>query len=143
VFNNWSPGLVPDGGGVWLGLEYFCSEGDDLWSLTDAGMLGLAKRELQQIGLAVVADVLDGVVVRVPKAYPAYVGAYEQFGIVRAWLDAIPNLFLVGRNGMHRYNNQDHSMLTARAAVDNIVAGRTDKANLWDINVDDDYLEEK
>jgi len=91
----------------------------------------------------VAADVLDGVVVRVPKAYPAYVGAYAQFGLVREWLDAIPNLFLVGRNGMHRYNNQDHSMLTAKAAVENIVAGRTDKTNLWSINVDDDYLEEK
>ena len=86
---------------------------------------------------------LDGVVLRVPKAYPAYFGAYAQFDVVRAWLDAIPNLFLVGRNGMHRYNNQDHSMLTAMTAVDNIAAGRTDKANLWDINVDEDYLEEK
>lgn len=143
VFNNWSPGLVPDPDNVWLGLEYFCSEGDDLWTLSDAGLLALAKRELQQIGLVVSADVLDGVVVRVPKAYPAYVGAYEQFDVVRAWLDAIPNLFLVGRNGMHRYNNQDHSMLTAKAAVDNIAAGRTDKSNLWAINVDDDYLEEK
>jgi protoporphyrinogen oxidase len=143
IFNNWSPGLVPDPATVWLGLEYFCAEGDDLWSQTDAGLLALAKRELQQIGIVYAADVLDGVVVRVPKAYPAYVGAYEQFGVVRAWLDAIPNLFLVGRNGMHRYNNQDHSMLTAKAAVDNIVSGRTDKANLWDINVDDDYLEEK
>ena len=143
VFNNWSPGLVPDPSTVWLGLEYFCAEGDNLWSLSDAGLLALAKRELQQIGIVYAADVLDGVVVRVPKAYPAYVGAYEQFGVVREWLDAIPNLFLVGRNGMHRYNNQDHSMLTAKAAVDNIASGRTDKANLWDVNVDDDYLEEK
>jgi hypothetical protein len=79
----------------------------------------------------------------VPKAYPAYVGAFEAFDVVRRWLDAIPNLFLVGRNGMHRYNNQDHSMLTAKAAVDAIAAGSTDKAPLWAINVDDDYLEEK
>jgi protoporphyrinogen oxidase len=143
VMNNWSPALVPDPTTVWLGLEYFCSEGDDLWSLDDAALLSLAKREAQQIGILVAADVLDGVVVRVPKAYPAYVGAYAQFDVVRTWLDAIPNLFLVGRNGMHRYNNQDHSMLTAKAAVDNIASGRTDKANLWDINVDDDYLEEK
>jgi len=143
VMNNWSPALVPDPSTAWLGLEYFCAEGDDLWSLTDAALLALAKRELQQIGIVVAADVLDGVVVRVPKAYPAYVGAYAQFGLVRDWLDAIPNLFLIGRNGMHRYNNQDHSMLTAKAAVENIVAGRTDKTNLWSINVDDDYLEEK
>ena len=92
----------------------------------------------------VVADEgFDGTVVRVPKAYPAYFGAYAEFDTVRALVDAIPNLFLVGRNGMHRYNNQDHSMLTAKAAVANIVSGRTDKANLWDINVDDDYMEEK
>jgi protoporphyrinogen oxidase len=143
VMNNWSPALVPDPSTAWLGLEYFCAEGDDLWSLTDAALLALAKRELQQIGIVVAADVLDGVVVRVPKAYPAYVGAYAQFGVVREWVDAIPKLLLVGRNGMHRYNNQDHSMLTAKAAVDNIVPGRTDKSNLWSINVDDDYLEEK
>ena len=143
VMNNWSPDLVPDPSTAWLGLEYFCAEGDDLWSLPDHALLALAKRELQQIGILVAADVLDGVVVRVPKAYPAYVGAYAQFDVVRHWLDAIPNLFLVGRNGMHRYNNQDHSMLTAKAAVENIVAGRTDKANVWSINVDDDYLEEK
>lgn len=143
VMNNWSPALVPDPTTVWLGLEYFCSEGDDLWSLDDAALLALAKREAQQIGILVAADVIDGVVVRVPKAYPAYVGAYAQFDVVRAWLDAIPNLWLVGRNGMHRYNNQDHSMLTAKAAVENIAAGRTDKSNLWSVNVDDDYLEEK
>jgi len=143
IMNNWSLDLVPDPSTAWLGLEYFCAEGDDLWSLDDAALLALAKRELQQIGLVVAADVLDGVVIRVPKAYPAYVGAYAQFGVVRDWLDAIPNLFLVGRNGMHRYNNQDHSMLTAKAAVDAIVAGRSDKAPLWSINVDDDYIEEK
>ena len=143
VFNNWSPALVADPDTVWLGCEYFCAEGDDLWSHSDAGLLALAKGELQQIGLVYAADVLDGIVVRVPKAYPAYVGAYEQFDVVRAWLDAIPNLFLVGRNGMHKYNNQDHSMLTAKAAVEAIAAGRSDKAALWAINVDDDYLEEK
>jgi protoporphyrinogen oxidase len=143
IMNNWSPALVPDPTTAWLGLEYFCSEGDDLWSLDDAALLALAKREAQQIGILVAADVIDGIVVRVPKAYPAYIGAYEQFGVVRAWLDAVPNLWLVGRNGMHRYNNQDHSMLTAKAAAENIAAGRTDKDNIWSVNVDDDYLEEK
>ncbi|MFO1284123.1 MAG: NAD(P)/FAD-dependent oxidoreductase [Burkholderiales bacterium] len=143
VFNNWSPALVPDASVAWLGLEYFCTEGDDLWSMTDADLIAFGVRELAKIGIVDPADVVDGVVVRVPKAYPAYTGAYERFDVVRAWLDAIPNLFPVGRNGMHRYNNQDHSMLTARAAVDAIAAGRTDKAALWSINVDDDYLEEK
>ena len=143
VFNNWSPALVPDPSVVWLGLEYFCAEGDDLWSMPDADVVAFGVRELAKIGIVDPADVVDGTVVRVPKAYPAYTGAYERFDVVREWLDAIPNLFLIGRNGMHRYNNQDHSMLTAKAAVDNIASGRSDKSNLWSINVDDDYLEEK
>ena len=88
-------------------------------------------------------DVLDGTVVRVPKAYPAYFGAYRGIGTVRAFLDRFPNLFPVGRNGMHRYNNQDHSMLTAMMAVDNILEGRTDHSNLWDVNLDMVYHEEK
>ena len=143
MFNNWSPALVPDPSVVWLGLEYFCAEGDDLWSMPDADVVAFGVRELAKIGIVDPADVVDGTVVRVPKAYPAYTGAYERFDVVREWLDAIPNLFLIGRNGMHRYNNQDHSMLTAKAAVDNIASGRSDKSNLWSINVDDDYLEEK
>ena len=142
IFNNWSPDLVPDPSKVWLGLEYFCTEGDDLWRLADAAMQALAIRELAQIDLVDPADVVAATVIRVPKAYPAYFGAYAEFDTVRKFVDAIPNLFLVGRNGMHRYNNQDHSMLTARAAVDNIAAGRTDKSNIWDINVDDEYHEQ-
>ncbi len=144
IFNNWSPALVPDHPArVWLGLEYFCTEGDDLWSMSDAALRALAAQELERIDLIDAAEVMDGVVVRVPKAYPAYFGAYGQFAEVRAFLDPIPNLFLVGRNGMHRYNNQDHSMLTAKAAVDCIAAGRVDKAAIWNINVDDDYHESK
>ena len=143
VFNNWSPALVPDPTKVWLGLEYFCREGDDLWRLSDADMQALAIRELAHIGLVDPAAVVAATVIRVPKAYPAYFGAYADFGTVRAHVDGIANLFLVGRNGMHRYNNQDHSMLTAKAAVDNIEAGRTDKSNIWDVNVDDAYHEAK
>jgi protoporphyrinogen oxidase len=143
IFNNWSPALVPDRDKVWLGLEYFCDEGDDLWTLPDADMRALAIRELEQIELIAAADVIDATVVRVPKAYPAYFGAYAEFGEVRAYLDVIDNLFLVGRNGMHRYNNQDHSMLTAKAAVDCIASSRTDKDAIWSVNVDDEYHESK
>jgi len=143
IFNNWSPALVADPARIWVGLEYFCAEGDALWSLPDAEMAALAMRELEIIGLADAADVLDSKVVRVPKAYPAYFGAYGRFDLIRRHLDGIVNLWPVGRNGMHRYNNQDHSMLTARLAVDAIVAGTTDKAPIWAVNIDDEYHEEK
>ncbi len=141
IFNNWSPYLVKDPDSVWLGLEYFCQEGDDLWSQTDSAFLDFAARELEKIGLIDRADVLDGTVVRVPKAYPAYFGEYKNMGQVRQWLDTFPNLYPIGRNGMHRYNNQDHSMLAARAAVDCIMAGSTDKSSLWAINTEEDYHE--
>jgi protoporphyrinogen oxidase len=141
IFNNWSPALVADPNTVWLGLEYFCAEGDGLWSMPDAAFLEFAARELAQIGLIDPADVLDGTVVRVPKAYPAYFGAYAGIGQVRDYLDGFPNLFPVGRNGMHRYNNQDHSMLAAKAAVDAIVAGSADKTSLWSVNVEEEYHE--
>jgi protoporphyrinogen oxidase len=143
IFNNWSPALVADPDKVWLGLEYFCTEGDDLWRLTDAELRLLAIRELEQIELLASKDVIDATVVRVPKAYPAYFGAYADFDQVRAHLDRVDNLFLVGRNGMHRYNNQDHSMLTAKAAVDCIAQGRTDKDAIWSVNVDDEYHESR
>ena len=141
VFNNWSPYLVKDPDKVWLGLEYFCNEGDDLWSLTDADMIELAKKELEKIGLAMSGSVEDAVVIRVQKAYPAYFGSYDQLGEVRSFVDAIPNLFLIGRNGMHRYNNQDHSMLAAMTAVDNLISGVTDRSNLWAINTEEEYHE--
>ncbi|TMG84319.1 MAG: NAD(P)/FAD-dependent oxidoreductase [Betaproteobacteria bacterium] len=143
IFNNWSPALVPDPTKVWLGLEYFCTEGDDLWTLSDADMRALAIRELEQIDLIEAADAIDATVVRVPKAYPAYFGSYADFGLVRTYVDGVTNLFLVGRNGMHRYNNQDHSMLTAKAAVDCIASNRRDKDAIWGVNVDDEYHESK
>ncbi len=143
IFNNWSPALVPDANKVWLGLEYFCTENDALWNLADDELTALAARELAQIDLIERDVVLDATVVRVPKAYPAYFGSYADFGRVRSHLDRLPNLFLVGRNGMHRYNNQDHSMLTAKAAVDCIVSGSADKDSIWSVNVDDEYHESK
>lgn len=142
IFNNWSPGMVADPSKVWMGLEYFCNEGDPLWSLSDDKLKVLGKREMAKIGLLDEDDVEDAVVIRMPKAYPAYFGSYARFDVVRDWLDGIGNLFLVGRNGMHRYNNQDHSMLTAKTAVDNILAGIEEKSNIWAVNVDDDYHEE-
>ncbi|MEM7588030.1 MAG: NAD(P)/FAD-dependent oxidoreductase [Acidobacteriota bacterium] len=143
IFNNWSPYLVADPNTVWIGLEYFCNEGDELWRLSNDELKELAAKELDHIQIIDRERVLDGVVLRVPKTYPAYFGAYNRFGELRAYLDSFENLFLTGRNGMHRYNNQDHSMLTAMVAVENILAGRTDKSNLWDVNTEDEYLEEK
>jgi protoporphyrinogen oxidase len=142
IFNNWSPYLVADPSTIWLGLEYFCAAGDELWSIEDGKFVDFAARELAKIGLIDLQDVLDGTVVRVPKAYPAYFGAYSGIGKVRGWLDRVTNLFPVGRNGMHRYNNQDHSMLAAKAAVDCIIAGSADKSALWSVNVEDEYHEE-
>ena len=141
VFNNWSPALVADPSTVWLGLEYFCSEGDELWAMQDGAFLEFASRELTKIGLIELSDVLDGTVVRVPKAYPAYFGAYAEIGRVRDCLDQFANLFPIGRNGMHRYNNQDHSMLAAKAAVDCIATGSLDKSSLWSVNAEDEYHE--
>jgi protoporphyrinogen oxidase len=142
IFNNWSPALVADPDTVSLGLEYFCAEGDALWAMPDAAFVDFAARELESIGLIRREDVLDGTVVRVPKAYPAYFGEYREIGRVRAYLDGFENLFPVGRNGMHRYNNQDHSMLAAKAAVDAITCGGVSKADIWAINTEEDYHEE-
>lgn len=141
-FNNWSPYLVKDPSKVWIGMEYFCDEGDDLWTMPKDKLIEFAKAELEQIKVARVADSHSGVVIHVPKTYPAYWGTYDNFDEIRAAVDPVENLWLIGRNGMHRYNNQDHSMLTAMMAVDNIIEGRTDKTNLWDVNLDQEYHEE-
>jgi protoporphyrinogen oxidase len=143
IFNNWSPYLVRDAETVWIGMEYFCREGDELWSMPDAELLRLGVTEMRGLNLADPADHLDGVVIRMPKAYPGYYGTYARFDELRRYLDAFPNLFLVGRNGMHRYNNQDHSMLSAKKAVEAIVAGSSDKSAIWGVNIDDEYHEEK
>lgn len=143
IFNNWSPTMVGTPNAIWMGLEYFCAEGDELWSMSDEGFFQFAAAELEKINLIDTGDVLDWHLVRVPKAYPAYFGSYDKFDVIRDWADEIPNLYLVGRNGMHRYNNQDHSMLTARLAAEDIIAGNVSKRAIWDINVDDEYHEEK
>jgi len=143
IFNNWSPYMVADPDTVWVGLEFFARDDDELWGLSDEALKALALREMQQLRLADEADALDAVVIRMPKAYPGYFGsAYERFDELRAYLDGIPNLYLIGRNGMHRYNNQDHSMLSARFAVEAILAGSGDKSKIWGVNIDDDYHEE-
>lgn len=143
IFKNWSPYLVADQSTVWIGVEYFCQVGDQLWSRSDADMAQLAIDELARINIIDPAEVLDFTVARMPKTYPAYFGVYERFAEVREYLSQFENLFLIGRNGMHKYNNQDHSMLTAMVAVDNIIEGRVDKSNIWDVNTEMDYHEAK
>ena len=128
---------------VWLGLEYFCFEGDDLWNLSDEAMKELGISELVKIVIIDRSDVIDGTVIPMQKTYPAYFGAYERFPVIVDHVNRFENLFLIGRNGMHRYNNQDHSMLTAMVAVDNIVAGITSKENIWSVNTEQEYHEEK
>lgn len=142
IFNNWSPYMVSDRRNtVWIGLEYFVNEGGDLWIKPDVDLIALGVREMEKIGFLKKEDVLDACVLRVPKAYPAYWGSYSQLNVVRDYVEKIPNIYLVGRNGMHRYNNQDHSMLTSMIAVDNIAAGKTEKSGLWDINLEMAYNE--
>ena len=143
IFNNWSPWLVDSPAKVWIGLEYYCNENDPLWSLSDEEMTRLAVEEIARIGILKAEDVEDSHVVRVPKTYPAYFGSYNRFDVIRKYTDSFENLFLVGRNGMHKYNNQDHSMLTAMTAVENIVNGVTTKDNIWAINTEMEYHEEK
>src|SRR5271155_2171205 len=143
IFNNWSPYLVADPSKVWIGLEYFCYETDDLWRMPDDQIKQFAIAEVEKIGILKASDVLDAHVVRVPKTYPAYFGTYDRFDEIIRYMDRFENLFLVGRNGMHKYNNQDHSMLTAMTAVDNIIAGNMDKSVLWKINTEQEYHEEK
>lgn len=143
IFNNWSPHLVADPTKVWIGLEYFCYDTDDLWKMPDEELKSFAIAEVAKIGILNAEDVSDGHVVRVPKTYPAYFGTYNRFDELRSFTDKFENLFLVGRNGMHKYNNQDHSMLTAMTAVDGIVAGDLDKAALWEINTEQEYHEKK
>ena len=135
--------MVADPAKIWIGLEYFCYETDALWRMPDEDLKAFGARELEKIGILKADDVLDGHVVRVPKTYPAYFGTYNRFEELRRFTDGFENLFLVGRNGMHKYNNQDHSMLTAMAAVDKILAGDLDKSALWEINTEQEYHEEK
>lgn len=140
-FKNWSPDLVPDPTKSSLGLEYFCFEGDDLWTMPDADLIELGRREMDKMGLISASEVSDGCVVRMPKAYPVYDDAYQgHLAVIRGWLKHLPNLELAGRNGMHKYNNQDHSMMTAVLAARNILGlGQFDT---WKVNTDAEYHEE-
>jgi protoporphyrinogen oxidase len=142
-FKAWSPDMVSDPALVCYGMEYFCFEGDGLWSSSNPDLIALASDELVKIGLADRNDIMGGYVVRQPKAYPVYDQVYEtHVATIRAWMDGYcPNLQVVGRNGMHKYNNQDHSMMTAMLAVKNILAGRNDY-NVWLVNQDAEYHEE-
>ncbi|HMH24180.1 MAG TPA: NAD(P)/FAD-dependent oxidoreductase [Puia sp.] len=142
LFNNWSPFLVKDPTTTWVGMEYFCNEGDEFWSLTEEQIKEVAIGELEKIGLGRRKDLLDATVLRMEKTYPAYFGTYDRFDVIRTYADKFDNLYLIGRNGMHKYNNADHSMLTAMTAVDNICAGVSDKSNIWSINTEQDYHEE-
>ncbi len=143
IFNNWSPYMVSEKENVWIGLEYFCQEDDELWSKPDQKFIQFAIDELVQIDVISKEDVLDATILRVPKTYPAYFGTYNRFDELRSFTDSIQNLFMVGRNGMHRYNNADHSMLTAMVAVENIQHGIKTKENLWDVNTEQEYHESK
>jgi protoporphyrinogen oxidase len=142
-FRSWSPEMVPDPDLACLGLEYFCFEGDGLWTTRDADLVALATREIAQIGIVSAADVLEGVVVRQPKAYPVYDDSYkDNVEVVRREIEArFPSLHLVGRNGMHKYNNQDHAMMTAMLTVENILTG-TRRFDVWNVNEDAEYHEE-
>jgi hypothetical protein len=139
-FKNWSPDMVPDPARTALGLEYFVDRGDELWESPDEELVALARREIGELGLAPAERVADGTVVRVPNAYPVYDEGYgDRLGTVRAHLAGLTNLQMVGRNGQHRYNNQDHSMLTGIYAARNALG---DALEIWDVNVEDEYHEE-
>ena len=144
IFNNWSPYMLEDPEKtVWIGLEYFCSENDDLWNMPDDQFISFASDELEHIGVIRKEDVLDAHREKVKKAYPAYFGSYEHFDSVRSYLDGIENLFCIGRNGQHRYNNMDHSMMTAIEAVHCIKDGSADRTPVWNVNTEKEYHEEK
>jgi hypothetical protein len=125
------------------GLEYFCNQSDSLWCKIDGEMIQLGTDEMQRMGFIEPGDVMDATVIRMEKTYPAYFGTYNRFDEVRIYLDGFSNLFLMGRNGMHRYNNQDHSMLTAMEVVDLILSGNPDKASIWSVNAEQEYHEQK
>ena len=143
IFNNWSPYMVKDPKNtVWLGLEFFCREGDSMWTMQDKDFIHMAVTELVKLGIIHEDAVLDSICAREKKAYPAYFGTYDQMDEIRSALDAIPNLYCVGRNGQHRYNNMDHSMLTGMEAARLIMEGSNDRTYLWQINAEESYHEE-
>ncbi len=144
IFNNWSPYMVDDlEHTVWIGLEYFCTEGDAMWDMPSEDFIRFATDELAKIDIIDKEDVLDATHIRVKKAYPAYFGSYKQFDAVRSCLDSFDNLYCIGRNGQHRYNNMDHSMMTAMEAARLFAAGSADKSAVWGVNTEEEYHEQK
>lgn len=144
IFNNWSPYLVKDvENTVWIGLEYFCNEGDEFWNMSEEKCVATAVDELVKIGVISRGDVIDSHREKIKKAYPAYFDTYNKLPDVIDYLNEIENLYCIGRNGQHRYNNMDHSMLTAFRAVESILSGTNDKESVWNVNTDSDYHEEK
>lgn len=144
IFNNWSPYLVKDAEHtVWIGLEYFCTEGDSFWNMSEKECVSFAVKELVKMGVIKKEAVLDSHRERVKKAYPAYFDTYKHFDLVVKFLDKFDNLYCVGRNGQHRYNNMDHSMLTGIYAARLIAEGNTDKSSVWNVNTEKEYHEEK
>jgi protoporphyrinogen oxidase len=134
--------MVEDKNNLWIGMEYFCSESDEIWKKSREEMIELALKEISETGLIQKKALIDATVIKVPKAYPSYIGVYEKFSVVQQFLDKIENLYLTGRNGMHRYNNSDHSMMTAMVAVDNIISQKKDRSNIWAVNMEQDFHEE-
>lgn len=144
IFNNWSPYMVQDAlNTTWVGLEYMCSEEDDIWKMSDEEFIALAVDELVKIDIVDREDIIDTCRIRIEKAYPAYFGSYDQFDVVKDYLDKIENLYCIGRNGQHRYNNQDHSMLTAMEAVSCMTDPSKPRSILWSINTEQEYHETK
>jgi protoporphyrinogen oxidase len=144
IFNNWSPYMVNDPENtIWIGLEYFCNKGDYLWNLSREDFISFAIDELVKIDIIDKEDVLDATQVKIEKAYPGYFGSYANIDVIRNYLDTIDNLYCLGRNGQHKYNNMDHSMLTAMEAVRLIKAGSNDKSAIWNVNSEGEYHEEK
>jgi protoporphyrinogen oxidase len=144
IFNNWSPYLVNDlENTVWIGLEYFCNENDEMWNMREKNFINFAIDELCRINIINKEDVLDSTIIKVKKAYPAYFGSYKNFDLIKEYLNSIDNLYCIGRNGQHRYNNMDHSMLTAIEAVKSYINNGIDKHKIWDVNAEEEYHEIK
>ena len=144
IFNNWSPYLVKDyENTMWIGLEYFCSEGDELWNMDKDKFIDMAIEELVKINIINREDVLDSCQIKIKKAYPAYYGSYYELDKVKDFLNGIDNIFCLGRNGQHRYNNMDHSMMTAMECINNIRTGNSSKENIWAVNTEEEYHETK
>ena len=142
IFNNWSPYLVKNKNTVWLGLEYFCNEFDDFWNMEKQDIIKQAEQELRKIKV-IVSPILDSCCFKIEKAYPAYFDSYKDIDKLKQYLNKITNLYCIGRNGQHRYNNMDHSMMTAIKCVENILNPKLSKERIWNVNIDNTYHEEK